>query len=316
MLTPGDVVMFAAYLDRLYSPIDSLNGLAVSLQENLTSLRRAVKLRDSGQPEPTGAPLPRGQGPRGVSRRPLWIHAGERGSARHQSDAAAGENYGARRTFGRGQNDHGRPASQVVRTVVGRDPAGRPTASTAGCSAVRAADRRGRVRWRGVSRNAGGEHPLQAAGRDLRRGSRSSACRGLWAVRSSVFRRDWIRKSASAASAFRSASGSGCKSRACWSISRAFWCWTRLRPIWITRPSWTYARRLEEISPKPTMLVIAHRYTMMKNADYVYVLKEGEVAEARAARRTAEGPWLVCGTGAGVGRGPQLRMKLKLNFNC
>ncbi len=27
------------------------------------------------------------------------------------------------------------------------------------------------------------------------------------------------------------------------------------------------------------MLVIAHRYTMMKNADYVYVLKEGEVAE-------------------------------------
>jgi ABC-type multidrug transport system fused ATPase/permease subunit len=31
-LTPGDVVMFAAYLDRLYSPIDQLNGLAVSLQ--------------------------------------------------------------------------------------------------------------------------------------------------------------------------------------------------------------------------------------------------------------------------------------------
>jgi ABC-type multidrug transport system fused ATPase/permease subunit len=36
---------------------------------------------------------------------------------------------------------------------------------------------------------------------------------------------------------------------------------------------------LEEISPKPTMLVIAHRYTMMKNADYVYVLKEGSVVE-------------------------------------
>jgi ABC-type multidrug transport system fused ATPase/permease subunit len=36
---------------------------------------------------------------------------------------------------------------------------------------------------------------------------------------------------------------------------------------------------LDEISPKPTMLVIAHRYTMMKNADYVYVLREGEVVE-------------------------------------
>ena len=33
------------------------------------------------------------------------------------------------------------------------------------------------------------------------------------------------------------------------------------------------------MSPKPTMLVIAHRYTMMKNADYVYVLREGEVVE-------------------------------------
>lgn len=48
MLTPGDVVMFAAYLDRLYSPIDSLNGLAVSLQENLASVRRAVRLNDTG----------------------------------------------------------------------------------------------------------------------------------------------------------------------------------------------------------------------------------------------------------------------------
>ena len=36
---------------------------------------------------------------------------------------------------------------------------------------------------------------------------------------------------------------------------------------------------LEQISPRPTMLVIAHRYTMIKNADYVYVLKEGRVLE-------------------------------------
>jgi ABC-type multidrug transport system fused ATPase/permease subunit len=36
---------------------------------------------------------------------------------------------------------------------------------------------------------------------------------------------------------------------------------------------------LLELSPKPTMLVIAHRYTMVKEADYVYVLKDGKVAE-------------------------------------
>ena len=36
---------------------------------------------------------------------------------------------------------------------------------------------------------------------------------------------------------------------------------------------------LDNISPRPTMLVVAHRYTMMKNADYVYVLKDGVIAE-------------------------------------
>jgi len=43
-LTPGDVVMFVAYLDRLYSPIDSLASLWVSLQQNIASIARAFKL--------------------------------------------------------------------------------------------------------------------------------------------------------------------------------------------------------------------------------------------------------------------------------
>ena len=61
-LTPGDVVMFAAYLDRLYSPIDSLNGLAVSLLQNLTSIRRAVNLGDAGPVEAVGLHLKEGRG--------------------------------------------------------------------------------------------------------------------------------------------------------------------------------------------------------------------------------------------------------------
>jgi ABC-type multidrug transport system fused ATPase/permease subunit len=36
---------------------------------------------------------------------------------------------------------------------------------------------------------------------------------------------------------------------------------------------------IEQITPRPTMLIIAHRYTMMKDADYVYVLKDGVIAE-------------------------------------
>ncbi len=46
-LTPGDVVMFVAYLDMLYGPIDSLASLWVSLQQNVVSLGRAFKLLDN-----------------------------------------------------------------------------------------------------------------------------------------------------------------------------------------------------------------------------------------------------------------------------
>ncbi len=45
-LTPGDVVMFVTYLDRLYSPIDNLATLWISLQQNLVSISRAFKLID------------------------------------------------------------------------------------------------------------------------------------------------------------------------------------------------------------------------------------------------------------------------------
>jgi ABC-type multidrug transport system fused ATPase/permease subunit len=38
-------------------------------------------------------------------------------------------------------------------------------------------------------------------------------------------------------------------------------------------------KALERISPRPTMLIIAHRYTMIKNADYVYVIEDGNVIE-------------------------------------
>lgn len=56
-LTPGDVVMFVAYLDRLYSPIDSLTSLWVNLQQNVASVSRAFKLLDGGTEEREGAVL-------------------------------------------------------------------------------------------------------------------------------------------------------------------------------------------------------------------------------------------------------------------
>src|SRR5712692_9278262 len=45
-LTPGDVVMFVAYLDRIYSPVHNLTGLYSLIQRHLVSLHRALRLLD------------------------------------------------------------------------------------------------------------------------------------------------------------------------------------------------------------------------------------------------------------------------------
>jgi ABC-type multidrug transport system fused ATPase/permease subunit len=61
-LTPGDVVMFVAYLDRLYGPIDTLASLWVELQQNVASIARAFRLLDSGSEEKAGKQLVIGEG--------------------------------------------------------------------------------------------------------------------------------------------------------------------------------------------------------------------------------------------------------------
>jgi ABC-type multidrug transport system fused ATPase/permease subunit len=55
-LTPGDVVLFLAYLDRVYDPIERLTGLYTALQQNLGSVRRAQRLL--AEPEATGCDRP------------------------------------------------------------------------------------------------------------------------------------------------------------------------------------------------------------------------------------------------------------------
>jgi ATP-binding cassette, subfamily B, bacterial len=56
-LTPGDVVMFVTYLDRLYSPIDNLATLWISLQQNIVSIARAFKMIDRPEEPRLGKPL-------------------------------------------------------------------------------------------------------------------------------------------------------------------------------------------------------------------------------------------------------------------
>jgi ABC-type multidrug transport system fused ATPase/permease subunit len=61
-ITPGDVVMFVAYLDKLYDPIDWLTSLAKTLQQHAASLRRALRLLETTGEEKGGAPLAPGPG--------------------------------------------------------------------------------------------------------------------------------------------------------------------------------------------------------------------------------------------------------------
>ena len=46
-LTPGDVVLFVAYLDQIYNPIESLTELYTSLQEHVSSVRRSERLLET-----------------------------------------------------------------------------------------------------------------------------------------------------------------------------------------------------------------------------------------------------------------------------
>lgn len=61
-LTPGDVVMFVVYLDKLFAPIESLTEAGVGLQENFASLRRALRLLATPGAESGGDALAPGPG--------------------------------------------------------------------------------------------------------------------------------------------------------------------------------------------------------------------------------------------------------------
>ncbi|MEI9997044.1 MAG: ABC transporter ATP-binding protein [Rhizomicrobium sp.] len=61
-LTPGDVVMFVAYLDLIYNPIDQLTSAITALQDRFAKIGRAAVLLATGEEEAGGVPFPHGDG--------------------------------------------------------------------------------------------------------------------------------------------------------------------------------------------------------------------------------------------------------------
>ena len=277
-LTPGDVVMFAAYLDRLYSPIDALNSLAVTLQQNLASLGRAMRLLESGPVEPPGIPLLAGPGR--VEFRD--VHFGYT------------------------------PEREVLRGLTLTLEAGKITAlcGPSGAGKTTTADLLLKL-----FHPASGE--ILIDGQALRESDPSAirAAIGVVATDGAVFRGTlafnirYKRPAASDAEVLEAAQAAGLTrllerlpdglnteigergvglsvgERQRLQIARILVDHPRVLVLDEATANLDYATEQEiraalaHLSPPTTILVVAHRFTMMKDASWVYVLREGVVAE-------------------------------------
>ncbi len=308
-LTPGDVVMFVAYLDRLYSPIDSLNEIAVSLQQYMASLLRAVRLLEAGPTEAPGADL--APGPGKVEFRDVRF------------------GYLPDRDVLRALNLTLEPGKITV--LAGPSGAGKTTTADLLLKLYEPSE--GDIIIDG--------HKLSETGpASIRRAIGVVAADGVVFRGSLADNVRYKRPQATDAEVLDAALAAGLSAtldrlpqgletevgengvglsageRQRLQIARILVDKPRLLVLDEATANLDYATELEVkhaltlLAPRPTMLVIAHRFTMMKEADYVYVMKDGQVTEqGTPAELLTRGGWfaeLAAQSGERTGEAPQL----------
>ena len=277
-LTPGDVVMFVAYLDRLFAPVDSLNSMAVNVQRHLTSLQRALRLLDEGPVEEPGVALAPGPG-RVEFRQVHFAYAEDRAILR-----------GLNLTLEAGK----------ITALAGPSGAGKTTTVDLLLKLYEPGS--GEILLDGRALSNTGAAPVRAA-------------IGVVATDGDVFRRSladnirYKRPAATDADVLDAALAAGLGrlldrlpeglgtevgehgvglsvgEQQRLQIARILVDKPRVLVLDEATANLDFATEREvrdalaRLSPRPTMLIVAHRYTMVEGADYVYVLKDGSVAE-------------------------------------
>ncbi len=277
-LTPGDVVMFAAYLDRLFAPVDSLNSMAVTLQQNLVSLQRAIDLHAEGPIEAPGDDLDEGPG-EVEFRNVRFSYVPEREVLRSLSiKLAPGKITALAGPSGAGKTTTADLLLKLFEPSNGQILIDGTPIDKASPAAVRRAI--------GVVATDGAVFRGTLADNIRYKRPQASDEEVLAAAQAAGLARLLERLPEGLETEIgENGVGLSVGERQRLQIARILADKPRLLVLDEATANLDYATELEvkqsllRLDPRPTTLIIAHRYTMIKEADYVYVIKDGQVAE-------------------------------------
>ncbi|MSV32325.1 MAG: ABC transporter ATP-binding protein [Bryobacterales bacterium] len=277
-LTPGDVVMFAAYLDRLFAPVDSLNNIAVSLQQHLISLNRAIRLRDEGPVEEPGPDLAPGPGKVEFRNVSFSYIPGREVLKGLNITLEAGKTTALAGPSGAGKTTTADLLLKLFEPTGGDITIDGHSIAEAGPAAVRRAI--------GVVATDGAVFRGTLA-ENIRYKRPDATIEEVKAAAMAAGLARLLERLPEGLETEIGENGVGLSvgERQRLQIARVLADKPRLLVLDEATANLDYATELEfkqsllNLNPRPTTLIIAHRYTMIKEADYVYILNDGQVVE-------------------------------------